>query len=106
MIFGEFCVEIAISLNNLGNACRCLKELKIAEGYYKKGIQIYKTQTKENHPKYAATIGNLGLVFKDMGKKDLARKHVKEAVKILRENKEREGADDYNFFKEELDKLK
>lgn len=103
---GEFCIEIAISLNNLGNSCRCLKELKIAEGYYKKGIQIYKTQTKEKHPRYAATVGNLGLVYKDMGKKDEAKKLLKEACKILFDNNQKEEDSDYHFFRKELDLLK
>lgn len=102
---GDFDLEIAISLNNLGNACRCLKEHKVAEGYYKKGIQIYSAHIKERHPGYAAMLGNLGLLYKDMAKKGDARKHLHEAVKLLKENFGEEDKD-YQFFKKELESLR
>ena len=102
---GDFDLEIAISLNNLGNACRCLKEHKVAEGYYKKGIQIYSAHIKERHPGNAAMLGNLGLLYKDMAKKGDARKHLHEAVKLLKENFGEEDKD-YQFFKKELESLR
>ncbi len=65
---GEFSCETALSLNNLGNVSRCLKEFKNAEGFYFQALIIYKSvSTNEIHANYGPTIGNLGLVQKDLG---------------------------------------
>ena len=102
---GDFSLEIAISYNNLGNVCRCLKEYKVSEGYFKKGSQIYSAHIKERHIGYAFIVGNLGILYKDMNKKGDAKRFLKEAVMLMREN-QWEGDKDFTFFKEELEKLK
>lgn len=65
---GEFNCETAISFNNLGNVSRCLNEYANAEGFYFQALNFYKSvSTNEIHPNYGPTIGNLGLVQKDLG---------------------------------------
>lgn len=62
---GENHVEVALTLNNIGNVCKHLEEYDKSQKFFADALAILKqSQAGDDHPLVATTYGNLGILLK------------------------------------------
>ncbi len=80
--FGSDHPEVAIDINNLGNALQALGKLDEARQCYERALRIDEAAFGSDHPKVAIRVNNLGGVLTDLGKLDEARQCYERALRI------------------------
>jgi tetratricopeptide (TPR) repeat protein len=59
-------------------------DYKSAEPYYKQALEIYKKALGEEHPDYAMSLNNLGVLYSEMGDYKSAEPYYKEGLEIYK----------------------
>jgi len=77
-------VNLAKTLNNLGDLSMAQARYLEAEAYFKHALEIKKKHLPENHPSTASTLNNLGHLFMKMGDYVRAEEYLLEGLKIRR----------------------
>ncbi len=78
----ENSLSIATSLNNLALVQKAIGKYSEAEVSYKKAIDIYKFQSKTNHPDYTNPVNNLGELYRTMGRTQDAANAFMEVIEL------------------------
>ena len=65
-------LRYAVSLRYVGVCFSYLQELDSAKTYYQFSLEALKLQNREDHPDYAKSLNNLGVLYHDMGDYHLA----------------------------------
>ena len=70
----------------IGNCCYKLSKLKEAKDHYKNALKISrKISDKDERLKgKSSALGNIGLIYKDLGKPDEALKYLKKSLDIFK----------------------
>ncbi|KGN84864.1 tetratricopeptide repeat protein [Porphyromonas sp. COT-290 OH860] len=84
-----YLLDLATTLNSLGNLLKNIGELEGAQISYAEALNIYRELAEQNpqayNPDVATTLNNLGIVLKNIGELKKAQTHYEEALKIRRE---------------------
>lgn len=82
-IQGSGHIEVASTLENLGNVYFEIEDYHIAKSYYEKALVIKKNKLGELHSEVALTLNNLGNSCKNLGEMEKAQKMFTDALAIL-----------------------
>lgn len=95
-------LEIGEALTYLANCYKSLKEYNEAIKHYDEAIEVFRACYGNDHNhNTAVAIGNIGLVYKDLGKLKEAREYLTLGKKILKDLYGEE-CPDYQYFNQQL----
>jgi serine/threonine-protein kinase len=83
-LHGEEHVDVAESLDDLGEAVYYKGDLDAAESYYRRALQMRRRLLGADHPDVAESSSNLGVLLEDKGDYQNAEPLLRDAVRIYR----------------------
>jgi tetratricopeptide (TPR) repeat protein len=91
-------VEVGECLTYLANSEKCLKEYEKAIKHYDEAVEVFRRAYGNDHNENTAVaIGNLGLVYKELGRREQEREYLSLAKSILKDLFG-EQCPDYQYF--------
>jgi tetratricopeptide (TPR) repeat protein len=83
---GKDTVEVGECLTYLANSEKCLKEFEKAIRHYDEAIEVFrKAYGNDHNENTAVAIGNLGLLYKELGRRSEEKEYLNLAKKILKD---------------------
>jgi len=76
-------VHKAILLRELGDAHHYLRNIDVAEGYYRQALDAFATSVGTQHSAYAVTLNSLGWLYKKNGKQEQGANMIAESERLF-----------------------